>query len=716
MLVGLLLALTLGCTTPRVSASAPPTPDPPGPNATAKTTIYVDGWQVPHVYAEDRAGVARGYGWAQMRAYPEEILRLYAVARGRGAEVWGDRYRSSDRMVRTLEIPQRAEAALAARSPQLRAHLEAFARGMNDYAQAHPERIPPRARAVLPIRAADPLAHAQRISLAFTLLTGQRPLVLTIDGEVTPFVAAGSNLWAIAPSRSASGHAMLLANPHLPWGPAALRIFEAHLVGPDAPLYGGALLGFPVIMLGFNEAIAWSHTVNVLDAADFFELVPEGEGYRLDGQRRAFEQHPETILVRQDDGSMVEERFWVRRSVHGPVVTLTDGRQMAVRTGIDDDYGGGLEAWLAMGRAQNLEQFEAALHTMHLPMFTVGYADREGRVLYLSAGRIPKRAAGAFGAWHSPIPGDRSDLVWDRLLPYEALPRVVDPPGGFIQNSNAMPWLAAGPSPQGPEGHARELPPLGFPGFREIRGLRLLTGDRSITFEDLRRMQGANDLQRTEHLLDDLVLAGQADHRWIVRHAAEVLSRWDRRADADSRGAVLFEQWLVRTEGRSAGRAVLPWSPQAPLTTPRGLADPAGAVRALAAAARDLQRRFGAVDVPWGQVHRLRDDLPGVGASGEGLGSFHVIEYAPGPDGRARPVGGDTFVALVELTPEGPRAEVLLTYGNSSPDAPFAADQLDLVAAGRMRRPLWERAEIEDAAVESIQLPALAAISCTERH
>ncbi|MCA9704809.1 MAG: penicillin acylase family protein [Myxococcales bacterium] len=679
------------------------------PSAGAEATVYIDPWQVPHVHAPERTGVARGYGWAQMRAYPEELMRLYAVARGRGAEIWGDRYRTSDRMVRTLAIPQRAEAALAARSPELRAYLEAFAQGIDDYARAHPERIPEQARAVLPIRAADVLAHAHRILMAFTLLTGQRPLVVTIDGEVTPYVA-GSNLWAIGPSRSASGHAMLLANPHLPWGPAALRMFEAHLVGPDPPLYGATLLGFPLPLLGFNDAIAWSHTVNVIDAADAYALVPDGDGYRLDGERRAFDSHVETVLVRQDDGELVPERLEIRRSVHGPVVELVDGRLLAIRAAIDDDYGGWAEAWLAMGRARDLPSFEAALQTMHLPMFTVGYADRDGHVLYLSAGQIPQRASGRFGDWHQPLPGDRSELVWDALLPYEALPRVVDPPGGFVQNSNSVPWLATLPVALDPAARSPSLPPPWPLGMREIHGLRLLTADRSITFDELRDMQRSSRAELADHVLDDLVLAGRLSDDWTTQRAAEVLARWDRRLDADSRGAALFEAWLHRTLGSPAGQTAVPWSAEHPLDTPWGLADPRAAARELGAAARELEQRFGAMDVAWGEVNRLRDGLPGTGGSGETLGSFHTIEYAPGPDGRGRPVAGDTFVALVELTPRGPRAEVLLTYGNASPDAPFAADELDRVASGVMRRPLLDRAEIEASAVESIHLPRAASV------
>lgn len=665
-----------------------------------------DRAQVPHIQAETREGIAYGYGWAQLRAYPEELLRLYAVARGRGAEVWGERYRSSDRVVRTLGLPGKAEADLAAADPELRAELEAFARGMNDYAKAHPERIPKEARAVLPVQASDPLAHGHRILLCFLLLTGQRPLVLSVDGEVAPWVNVGSNAWAIGPSRSASGHAMLLANPHLPWGPAALRFFEAHLQGPDAPLYGTTLLGFPVTLIGFNDAIAWSHTVNVLDAADLYAIVPEGkDAYRWDGKPRKFEEHTETVRVRQEDGSSKDEPLRIRRTVHGPVVELTDGTLLAVRTGLDDVGTGWFEAWSAMGRARTLPEFEGALRTMQVPMFTVVYADRDGHVLYLSAGRIPRREVDFLTSWGAPLPGDRSDALWDELLPYEMLPRVVDPPLGFVQNSNSAPWLATLPSPF-PAPRAAGLAPSWPLLMREIHGLRLLLDDASITFDELRSLRYSSRFELADHVLDELVLAALAEDQGPARWAGEVLAAWDRRASVDSRGGVLFEAWARRAMSRSEPPFAVPWSEEDPVRTPWGLADPEAAMRDLEAAAREVWARHGTLDPPWGEVHRLRDDVPGVGASGEVAGSFHVMDYAPNAEGALRPVGGDTFVAIVELRPEGPRAEVMLSYGNASAIGPHARDDLELMAAGRMREPLLTRERIEAEAIETVELDA----------
>ncbi|HEX2081852.1 MAG TPA: penicillin acylase family protein, partial [Longimicrobium sp.] len=188
--------------------------------------------------------------------------------------------------------------------------------------------------------------------------------------------------------------------------------------------------------------------------------------------------------------------------------------------------------------------------------------------------------------------------------------------------------------------------------------------------------------------------SGSAD----ARAAAEVLERWDRTADAESRGGVLFQAWFQEVSRRAPGPRLFatPWSPANPLETPDGLADPPGAAAALEAAAAAVRQRWGALDVPWGEVHRLRRDgvdLPGNGGPGN-LGVFRNVGYVDAPDGRRTPVQGDTYVAAIEFsTPV--RARALIAYGNwSQPGSPHRTDQLEHFARKELR-PVWRtRAEV----------------------
>jgi acyl-homoserine-lactone acylase len=234
-------------------------------------------------------------------------------------------------------------------------------------------------------------------------------------------------------------------------------------------------------------------------------------------------------------------------------------------------------------------------------------------------------------------------------------------------------------------------------GFREQRALQMLAADSSISFDELLAMRHDNRMLLADRILDDLLPAARATGRPLAMQAADVLERWDRAAEPESRGAMLFMLWAYRMfegvpeTGRGFAR---PWSPGNPIGTPDGLADPARAVAALEQVAELMQTRMGGMDVPWGELNRI-GDLPGNGAPGDPLGVFHVIAYARQGDA-SQAVFGDTYVAAVEFTPQGPRAQAVLSYGNASqPGSPHLGDQLRLIAEKRMR-PAWRsRADVE---------------------
>ncbi|MEO7521111.1 MAG: penicillin acylase family protein, partial [Gemmatimonas sp.] len=188
--------------------------NPAAPAFARGTEILWDSYGVPHINATSLRGVGYGFGWAQAHNHGDLLLRLYGQARGRAAEYWGGSANlAEDRWVRTIggvAIGQRGYAAL---KPEYRAYLEAFAAGINDYARVHADRIADSVRVVLPVTGADVMSHSARVLYSFFLSGRQRA---TETG--TRWSERGSNAWAIAPSRSASGKAMLIQNPHLPWG------------------------------------------------------------------------------------------------------------------------------------------------------------------------------------------------------------------------------------------------------------------------------------------------------------------------------------------------------------------------------------------------------------------------------------------------------------------------------------------------------------------
>ncbi len=263
-------------------------------NSQKPTEILWDVWGVPHIYGKNTQELFYSYGWAQMHSHADAILRAYGEARGKAAEYWGRSNLRTDKLVHLLGIPNRSKGWFEAQSPEYKLYIHAFTKGMNDYAEAHADDISADMKIVLPVSEFDVMAHLQYIwHLIF--LGGQN--FYTAD----QWHRAGSNAWAVGPSRSASGNALLLSNPHLSWG-GFLMWYESHIVGPDVNAYGANILGMPFQIMGFNDDLGWTNTVNTIDATDLFELTLAEGGYRWDGGIREFEKQSVEIRVKGKDG------------------------------------------------------------------------------------------------------------------------------------------------------------------------------------------------------------------------------------------------------------------------------------------------------------------------------------------------------------------------------------------------------------------------------
>ena len=662
--------------------------------AESEAEILWDAWGVPHIFGHDEASAFRAFGYAQMHNHANLLPRLYAQARGRAAEFYGASYLASDKAVRTMSIDRIAGQWLSQQTPQFQLDLKAFAEGINEYARQNPGKLDDAAKAILPITAQDILAHTTRLLYGFLSVVGGCSRALP-EG-----VGLGSNAWAIGPSHSANGHAMLLANPHLPWA-GEMLFFEAQVTAPGYSAYGSTLLGFPVLLIAFNDYLGWSHTVNTIDACDLYALTADGDGYSFDGQKRAFETENQVIKIKQADGTIKEEPLVVRRAVQGPVAEK-DGKLVAIRiAGLQaSSYAGALEEWWSMGRAHNLAEFQTALRRMQLPMFNAIYADRDGHILLLFNGLIPVRAKGDSAFWAGTVPGDTSSLVWDRMHTYDDLPKAIDPPSGWVQNSNSAPWYMTlpmlDPAKYPPYFSPSWNTPQGAPSAREERGLRMLQQDAKISYDKLIADKYSTHSELADRLAGDLIAAANQSGDENAKKAAAVLQGWDHEMNADSRGSALFEAWVVAL-AKHGDFFAESFDPKRPLDTPRGLKDPKAAAETLSAVAAEFQKSQVPLDVAWGDLHRFRRgtvDLPGNGASGS-YGVFRVIYFAPAADGKYQSVAGDSYVAAVEFS-NPVKAKVLLTYGNSSdPASPHFGDELAISAKKDLRDAWISREEIQ---------------------
>jgi len=459
----------------------PPHPDT-GPYFEAAEAYDVeilrDRWGVPHVFGVRDADAAFGLAYAHAEDDFETIQLTIAATRGRLARYKGPVAAPTDYIVALLGVWDVVERGYADGLPrEARELAEAYADGLNLYAAKHPKES---WKGLLPFAGRDVVAGFVFktpffYSLDRTLLSlyGDDPPLEIARGPgagddaflVRPSsrAALGSNAFAVSASRSADGRTRLLANSHQPFeGPVAW--YEAHVVSEEGlDMYGTLFPGSPLILLGFSRDLGWANTVNRPDLADVYalEIDPEDPSrYRLDGSWESLERSEAVIEVGLLGPFAWTLRVPVLRSRHGPAVSTEHGTYAIRYAGMGEIRQ--LEQYRRLNKARSFEEWMAALEMNALPSINYVYADREGTIAYVHNGQFPARLEG--WDWSKPLPGDRSDLIWDGYRPFDDVPRLVDPVSGFLYSANNTPFSAS----DGPD----NLVPEDFParwGWRPTR-------------------------------------------------------------------------------------------------------------------------------------------------------------------------------------------------------------------------------------------------------
>ncbi len=447
----------------------------------------------------------------------------------------------------------------------------------------------------------------------------------------------------------------------------------------------------------FTEFVGWTQTTNNPAESDLHGIVERDGGYVLDGMVRPYESHTEILKVKQADSTMTEEPMRIRRTVHGPVVAERRGMPIAMRV-VALDRPKMFEQLWRMGLVTNFQEWDAAMRMHQLPLFNTAYADRDGRIADLYSATLWKHATGDYRFWQGVVTGDNSSLIASEMVPYDEMPKVVDPSTGWVENANDMPWTSTYPRTLDATKFAAGFAaPQGIT-QRAQRGIRILSGlPEKISFEDIRRGKLDTHVETADQFVDDLVAIARARGTARARQAAEVLARWDRQSESDSVGMLIFYRFMQGAGPAfgAIGGVAVPTDDRLPLETPRGFKAPERAVALLDTVVRDVERQYGTLDVKWGDVLRFR------------RGAIRTINVRESGNGTVEAVSGDTFYAVTEFsTPQ--RGEVLLNYGNwSKAGSRHIDDQLPL-ASRKQLRPMWRaRTDIE------ANLESRKALDCT---
>lgn len=701
-----LAAAALGAGAPSATSRATtPTDSLAEAAIAARVEIVRTGYGVPHVLADDLEAFGFAMGWLQSEDYGDVPARALVRRRGHYGRWLGRDSAGGDFTAR--EIHARAVETLPLVDEDTGRVYAGFAAGVNHYVRLHRDEFPdwmPTDFEAADVHALEVQTWSRGDAASFVRA---RPDPAAGGGDhgapsSDAYDLDGSNAWAFHPSRTASGRAILLRNPHLAW---SAGYYEAHVRIPGVlDFYGDFRIGGAFgIVGGFNARLGWATTNNYPTYSQVYELEgdpADSTRYRLDGAWHAVEPRSVTIDYRLPDGSLAEETRTTAWTSLGPVIHREGGRLWVLKDPRDGEYLRG-QQFLRMMRATSLDEWLDVMRMRAHPSSNFTYADADGNIAHLYNALLPLLP-------HEPT-GDtaavarRTADAWSELVSFDDLPLYVNPPGGYVQQANDTPDYTNLEVPMD-----RDTVPTNIPEprlrLRSQLSLQLVHGTGTLTLEDVVRLKHTPRMLLAERVADDLIAAVTASEpTGDVALALDVLLAWDRSVRADSRGGVLFARWWDAYE-ETADSAVVyaePWSSERPTETPRGLGAPDAALEAFASTVRALRAEGIALDAAWGDVHRVirgRVDEPVSGCPAT-LGCFRVLSFSDNRDGRRAADRGDGWVLAVEFG-DVPRAYSVLAYGLSSrEDSPHFDDQAGMFARGEMKRVAFTAEEIDRAAI-----------------
>lgn len=632
--------------------------------------ITWDDYGVAYIAGADDSDVTYGVGVAAATAHATEILELYGIARGASAALWGEeRFVKEDVFHAQVGLDDVINAWFDAQPASAMERIAAYCDGFNAACSDDPA-LGTLRRDVLPVAPRDVVAHMVRTFTRFSTLDGaQRAFEAWLPSS--DIQKPGSNGWAVAGSKSSTGNAMLVINPHLGWM-GMHRWFEFRTTSPGRDVHGVTLLGLPWATIGFNDNVGWTHTVNPL---------PHFTVYAIDESMIT-----QTSEVKVDVLGSEPVTVQVRRSEHGPVVTAPDGVTVAVRiAGVwDQPLTGAMEGWWNVGLQRDVEGVIATFHEYGLPMFNVLAADRNGSILAGSLGTPP-----VIDASCTQVKESRLDpaLVWTETHPMNAMPYVINPDCGWVQNVNETPWWFCEPAldPAAyPAGIAPDPGALVDVRSPASRALINALGEK-ITPEGIMSVKWSTRCALADVILDELIEAARKEDD--LADAADVLEAWDRYANSDSPGYPLFAVWFI-SSGAAIRTGEHATGAPSPGAMPTRLCDVGAAVGWLRGAKLLLGLLGFPIDVTLGSFAQMRERDVSVGGDGGfvSIGVMKDLEPLPNTEGTWVAQYGDTYTGIVEFTPEGAKAQCVLPYGNvSEPSAPRYTTQIDLFQKSQLR-------------------------------
>ena len=680
----------------------------------ARVTIMRDKWGIPHVFGKSDADAVFGMLYAQAEDDFNRVELNYINAMGRLAEVEGEKEVWRDLRMKLYIQPADMQAKYAASPAWLQELMVAFADGLNFYLHTHPEVKPKLLTRFEPWMALSfsegsiggDIESIEMKDLEAFYGKALKPTLADIR-NVRDEEPRGSNGFAIAPKLSASGHPLLLINPHTSFY-FRPEIHMASEQGLNA--YGAVTWGQFFIYQGFNERAGWMHTSGGGDVIDeYLETVVERDGkffYKYGKEERALRAVPITLPFKKPDGGMGSRSVTAYFSHHGPIVRSENGKWVAIK--MMDEPIKALTQSYSRTKAKNYAAFYQAMELRTNSSNNTVYADADGNIAYFHGNFIPKRDT-RFD-WSKPVDGSNPATEWQGLHDVKETITLFNPASGYISNTNNWPFSASGansPKRKDYPDYMWSLPE----NARGIHAERVLKDTKALTLDSLIAAAYDSYLTAFEPLVPQLVKdfdalpAGDARKAQLAEQVAS-LRGWDLRFAVNSVPTTLAVYWGQDMVAANAPRARAANIPTVDFISTRLNADER--LDALGRASARLTRDFGTWKTPWGEINRFQrisgdvdqaydDSKPSwpvafTSATWGSLASFGMV--AKQKTKRIYGDRGNSFVAAVEFGPKV-RAKSILAGGQSgNPASKHFADQAEMYSRGEFKDVLFYKEDI----------------------
>ena len=702
LLVGLVLAVWEPLTV--TPAAAPPSKE-------YSARIVRDDYGVPHIFGKTDADVAYGVAYAHAEDDFSTLQEVTAMTRGRYATLKGSDGAAIDYVAALMDIQGTVERKYDELPADVRALLDGYASGLNQYAEEHPEEV--ELSQLFPVNGRDIAAgFVLRSPFFFGLndpiqkLTQNEPLgkeggpslsgetekksihPLSKDKILTPAGTDpkenGSNAFAVRAQQSPDNKTRLISNAHQPLR-GNVAWYELVVHSEEGWDFAGANFpGSPYPFLGHNKNLGWTNTVNRPDLIDIYKLTlnQTRSQYQFDGEWKPLQKKRVWLKIKFGPFVIPYPQV-VYRSIHGPVIMNDEGAFALRYAGMDQLNM--LTQYYRINKAQNFEEWQAAMAGQGVPATNFIYADAKGNIGMFYNAMFPDRAEGF--DWRTVLPGDTSKAVWQNTLPFTRVPALINPASGYVMNANNTPYIAAGP---GDELKRETYSPLmGIEDDQTNRSRRTIAlyeaanADGKLSAEEMRAIKYDTGYEKAGYAkswLDSIAALDLSDAPELKK-AQALLAKWDWNLEGKSPADALALM-VLRQANRTHYRREAPPDPREILQEKVG----------------HLTKYFGRIDPPMGEVLRLRQgdvDLPLDGGNDTIRAS---TLWDIDDDGRLSLRHGDSFIQFVEWDAEGKvtsRSVQPFGAATTRPESKHYTDQMQLYVDHKLK-PVWfDPAELE---------------------